>query len=278
MGNGFQFIDIILFGMIAVFLVFRLRNTLGRRDGHEGGFNDPFKSDKEGDPAEGFEDSDDAPDNDADDDNVVHLADRKNDSPDSPDSKDQDQFWADEEGAMENAENAKKAASPDPDPDHDEEHDDALDDALANGMIQIQMIDRGFDSGQFVDGARMAFEMILNAYAGGDTATLKNLLSSEVYGNFSQAIKEREQAGEVLEDTLVEIKRTDYLEAYVESRQAFLTIKFVTDQVNVTRDENGDVVDGNPNEIITVTDIWTFSRDTRSRDPNWSLVATSSLD
>ena len=57
-----------------------------------------------------------------------------------------------------------------------------------------------------------------------------------------------------------------------------MTIKFVTDQVNVTRDENGDVVDGNPNEIITVTDIWTFSRDTRSRDPNWFLVATSSLD
>ncbi|MBT4890559.1 MAG: Tim44 domain-containing protein [Rhodospirillales bacterium] len=258
MGNGFQFIDIILFGMVAAFLIFRLRNSLGKRDGHEGGFKDPFKPNPEKDDLADDVDPDDK-------DNVVHLSDRKQ----SDDVSDE----ASDENWDVLSDNENEAPS-----DHPFKGGEAIDDALADGLMQIQMADNSFDAAQFVEGASMAFEMILNAYAAGDTQTLKNLLSSEVYGNFSQAIKDREQAGEVLEDTLVEIKRADYLEAYVEARQAFVTVKFVSDQVNVTRDENGDVVDGNANEIITVTDIWTFSRDTRSRDPNWALVATSSLD
>ena len=258
MGNGFQFIDIILFGMVAAFLIFRLRNSLGKRDGHEGGFKDPFKPNPEKDDLADDVDPDDK-------DNVVHLSDRKQ----SDDVSDE----ASDENWDVLSDNENEAPS-----DHPFKGGEAIDDALADGLMQIQMADNSFDAAQFVEGASMAFEMILNAYAAGDTQTLKNLLSSEVYGNFSQAIKDREQAGEVLEDTLVEIKRADYLEAYVEARQAFVTVTFVSDQVNVTRDENGDVVDGNANEIITVTDIWTFSRDTRSRDPNWALVATSSLD
>ncbi len=245
MGNGFQFFDIILFGMIAVFLVFRLRNTLGKRDGKEGDYNDPFK------PSDNEEKTDSA-----DDDNVVHFSDRQADQANDDQPADEVGFNNDADGAVSSEES----------------------DALVDGMIQIQMIDRSFDSAQFMSGARGAFEMTLNAYAAGDTQTLKSLLSTEVYSNFAQAIKDREQSGEVLEDTLVGFKRSDYLEAYVEARQAYLTVKFVSEQVNVTRDENGDVVDGDPNQIITVTDIWTFSRDTRSRDPNWVLVATSSLD
>ncbi len=250
MGNGFQFIDIILFAMIAAFLVFRLRNTLGKHGGQQGDYHDPFKS----------KNQKNKPHDEDEDDNVVQLSDRQ--------QQDQDQD--------EQTEDVEENLAP-PRPRHDAGDQDS-DDALAEGMMQIQMSDRNFDAGQFLDGANIAFEMILNAYASGDTATLKTLLSPEVYSNFSQAIKEREQAGEILDDTLVEIKRADYLEAYVEARQAFVTVKFISDQVNVTLDENGDVVDGSPNEIITVTDIWTFSRDLRSRDPNWSLVATSSLD
>lgn len=240
MGNGFQFIDIILFAMIAAFLVFRLRNVLGRRDGHEGGYRDPMGPDASQD--------NEAPE---DDDNVVQLSDR---------NKDEGWPMADE------AEPAQATPSA------------ADDDPLAQGLARIQGADPSFNPGEFMEGAAMAFEMILNAYAAGDTSVLKNLLSADVYGNFAQAIRDREQAGEVLEDTLVDIKAADIVEAYFESRHATVTVKFVTEQVNVTRDENGDVVDGNPNAIITVTDFWTFSRDTGSRDPNWTLVATRSLD
>jgi len=245
MGNGFQFIDIILFAIIAAFLVFRLRNVLGRRDGHEGGYRDPLKPDVQPDRDETQDD----------DDNVVQLSDR---------NKNDDWPLADDNAADEVVHDAAMAV--------DES------DPLAIGLAQIQQADPGFNAGEFMEGAAAAFEMILNAYAAGDTSVLKNLLSADVYGNFNQAIRDREQAGEVLEDTLVDIKDAEIVEAYLESRHASVTIKFVSEQVNVTRDENGDVVDGNPNAIITVTDFWTFSRDTKAKDPNWTLVATRSLD
>ena len=229
MGNGFQFIDIIIFAMIAAYLVFRLRNVLGKRDDNENGFQDLFNQD---------------PSND---DNVVHLKDPNHDTPD--------------DAVM----------------DDDADDLDATD-PLSIGLRQIKDADPGFHPGQFADGANMAFEMILNAYTDGDTAVLKNLLTGDVFGNFNKAIIDREQAGETLEDTLVDIKSNTVVEAYMQGTQAFVTVKFVTEQVNATRAESGDVVDGDPNKIITVTDFWTFARDTKSRDPNWKLVATRSLD
>ncbi len=238
MDAGFP-IDILLFAMVAAYLVFRLRNVLGRRDGHEGNYGDPFKPDERED---GFTESMAEDDHwrDDEEDTVVHLTDRSRD--------------------------------PAPTPASDMDVDGIP------GLAEIAELDNSFDPAGFREGACAAFEMILNAYAAGDTATLKNLLSAEVYGNFAQAIRDREQAGEQLEDTLVGIQAADIVEAYTEGRTAFVTMKFVTEQVNVTRDENGDVVDGDPNKVITVTDFWTFSRDTRSRDPNWALVATQSAD
>jgi predicted lipid-binding transport protein (Tim44 family) len=236
MGNGLQFIDIIIFAMIAAYLVFRLRNVLGKRDDsdNENGFQDLFSQD---------------PSND---DNVVHLQD--------PNRDDRD------DAIMDNDAGDDDAAPADPT------------DPLSIGLRQIKDADSGFNAGQFADGANMAFEMILNAYTDGDAAVLKNLLNGDVFGNFNKAIIDREQAGETLEDTLVDIKSNTVVEAYMQGTQAFVTVKFVTEQVNATRDENGDVVDGDPNKIITVTDFWTFARDTKSRDPNWKLVATRSLD
>jgi predicted lipid-binding transport protein (Tim44 family) len=103
-------------------------------------------------------------------------------------------------------------------------------------------------------------------------------LNSEVLANFSQAIRDREQSGETLEDTLVGILSAEIVEAYVEGGTVNITMKFVSEQINATRDENGDVIDGNPNAVIDVTDFWTFARDTKSSDPNWALVATSNLE
>ncbi|MBT7944059.1 MAG: Tim44/TimA family putative adaptor protein, partial [Alphaproteobacteria bacterium] len=68
------------------------------------------------------------------------------------------------------------------------------------------------------------------------------------------------------------------VEAFVEGKVASVTVKFVSEQINATRDENGDVVDGNPNAVMDASDFWTFSRDTKSNNPNWTLVATNSLE
>ena len=232
MGEGFQFIDIIFFAMIAAFLVLRLRSVLGRRDGNENQLRNRFKAHQD----------------DQSDDNVVELPDQSESSSDDEDPEDSplDAYEDDEQ--------------------------------LFRGLSKIMETDPRFQPDEFLSGSRMAFELILGAYAHGDAETLKPLLSPEVYANFSQVIRKREQNGETLEDTLVGIKSADIVEAYVEDKTANINVKFVSEQINATRDENGDVVDGDPNAVVKGVDFWTFARHTKSRDPNWTLVATSSLD
>jgi predicted lipid-binding transport protein (Tim44 family) len=154
----------------------------------------------------------------------------------------------------------------------------AADGTVENGLVQIRVADPEFAPDEFLAGARVAFEMILDAYASGDVKMLKSLLDPGVFADFEAAIRDREDQGHTVEDTLVGVKTSDIVEAYMEGRVANITVKFVTEQVNVTRDAEGQVAEGNPNEVITVTDFWTFARDTKARDPNWTLVATHSAD
>ena len=147
---------------------------------------------------------------------------------------------------------------------------------LDDGLTQIKLADRNFDDEGFLGGSKAAFEMILSAFAAGDTKTLRPLLSNDVFEDFSGAIKAREEASETLETTLVGFKDTQLIEAELQGKTAFLTVKFVSEQINVTRDDQGGTVDGDPSQVATITDIWTFARNTRSRDPNWTLVATRS--
>ena len=154
----------------------------------------------------------------------------------------------------------------------------AAEGTIDNGLVQIRVADPDFAPDEFLAGARVAFEMILDAFAAGDVKTLKTLLDPGVFADFEAAIRDRENHGHTVEDTLVGFKSADIVEAYMEGRIANITIKFVTEQVNVTRDAEGQVAEGNPNEVITVTDFWTFARDTKARDPNWALVATHSAD
>ncbi|RMD60791.1 MAG: Tim44 domain-containing protein, partial [Alphaproteobacteria bacterium] len=144
------------------------------------------------------------------------------------------------------------------------------------GLTQIQLADKNFDKDHFLAGARAAFEMVLNAYAAGDTKALRPLLSNDVYENFAGAIAERAKAGHTLETTLVGITEAAIVDAELQNKTAFITVKFVSEQVNVVRDKDGNVVEGDPNQVTRITDIWTFARNTRSRDPNWTLVATQS--
>ena len=126
----------------------------------------------------------------------------------------------------------------------------------------------------FLTGARAAYEMIVNAFAEGDRRTLKNLLSREVYDGFEAAITEREKRGETVESRFVSIDNAEITAAELRGRTAQLTVRFQSKLVSVTRDKNGNVIDGNAEKVTDVTDVWTFARDLSSRDPNWKLVAT----
>jgi len=146
--------------------------------------------------------------------------------------------------------------------------------ALATGLDAIAGEDKTFDAKHFVAGARAAYEMIVLAYAEGDRRALKNLLSREVYDGFETAIRDREGKGETVETRFVAIDKSDMTAAELRGRTAHVTVRFVSQLISVTRDKTGNVIDGNPEKVTDVTDVWTFARDLSSRDPNWKLVAT----
>lgn len=145
-----------------------------------------------------------------------------------------------------------------------------------DGLRAISDADPDFEPDSFLEGATAAFEMIVTAYADADRKTLKNLLDKETFESFSGAIDAREDAGQRLEDTLIGIDATDIVDAELRGDTARVTIRFVSQQINVTYDSEGRVVDGDPTTVETVTDVWTFARSVQSRDPNWHLVETRS--
>jgi len=145
---------------------------------------------------------------------------------------------------------------------------------VAVGLDAIAGEDKTFDAKHFVAGARAAYEMIVLAYAEGDRRTLKNLLSRDVYEGFEAAIRERENKGETVETRFVAIDKSDIAGVELRGRTAQITVRFVSQLISVTRDKSGNVIEGNPEKVTEVTDVWTFARDISSRDPNWKLVAT----
>jgi len=138
--------------------------------------------------------------------------------------------------------------------------------------------DPGFDPNHFLDGAKAAYEMVVMAFAQGDETTLNQLLGSDVYDGFQRAIRERETRGEKVESSLVGIDKADIIEAEVKNRTGYVTVKFVSELISVTRDAEGEVVEGDPKKVREVTDIWTFARDVSSKNPNWKLVATEAAN
>jgi predicted lipid-binding transport protein (Tim44 family) len=148
--------------------------------------------------------------------------------------------------------------------------------SLAHGLDGIAAQDSSFDPRHFLSGARSAYEMIVLAFANGDRRALKDLLSSEVYESFEAAIKEREKQEQKTETRFVSIDKAEIVGAETRDRAAQLTVRFVSQMISVTRDKAGTIVEGNPDKVADITDVWTFARDTTSRDPNWKLVGTGS--
>lgn len=231
----------IIFLALAVFIFLRLRSVLGQRTGRE---RPPFNPYSARDAARAA-----AKDNAAKDNKVVTL------QPSRP------------------ADPAKSADKPAPAADR-WKGITGPDTPLAAGLDAIVRDDADFDAKHFVTGARAAYEMIVTAFAAGDRRSLKNLLSKDVYDGFDNAIREREQRGETVESHFVSLAGADITGADMRGRNAQITMRFNSQLISVTRDRAGAVIDGSPEKVTDVTDVWTFARDTSSRDPNWKLVAT----
>jgi predicted lipid-binding transport protein (Tim44 family) len=154
-------------------------------------------------------------------------------------------------------------------------HGDA---AVSGGLAAIGAADPAFSPKSFLDGAKQAYEMVLEAYAGGDRKTLKNLLEKDVYDGFDHAMTEREAKGLTVESTFVGLPKIEITHASFDKRNAVVAVQFHAEIVSVTRDKDGAVVEGAVGEVKPIADEWTFSRSPKSRDPNWKLVATNPLD
>jgi predicted lipid-binding transport protein (Tim44 family) len=231
-------ISTIILLVVAVLIFLRLRSVLGQRTGRERPPYDPYSVRR---PAA---------------DNVVTLPGRAAEAPTSAEST----------RPVEATETAGTA---------DRWKGIAADGStLAAALDAIVGVDRTFDPKHFIAGARTAYEMIVTAYAEGDRRTLRNLLARDVYDGFETVINERESRGETAETRFVSIDTTELTNAELRGRTAQVTVRFASHLVTVVRDRSGNVIDGNPDKVTDVTDIWTFSRDLSARDPNWKLVAT----
>jgi predicted lipid-binding transport protein (Tim44 family) len=237
MSDGFAYIDILFFAMVAAFIAYRLRSVLGRRTGLE---RNPLERREAEARARGAEVKPDA-------DNVVNLPDRGRRMPDPV---------------------AADAAPP-------ELPDANVAPTASAGLAAIQAADRSFDLAGFVPGATSAFGMIVDAFAKGDVQTLRPLLADQVFRNFKAAIDQREAAGEQLMTEIMAEPSAEIVDAALVGRNARITLRFMSRQINVTRDAAGRVIGGDPARPEEVVDLWTFERDVRSRDPNWLLTETA---
>jgi predicted lipid-binding transport protein (Tim44 family) len=228
----------IFFLIAAVVIFFQLRNVLGRRTGNERPPFDPYTAARNK-----SQDANGKPEN------VVSLPQRKR-VPGEP------------------AEDAYVAIDAFAKPGTD----------LNKGLRAIKDADASFEPKGFVEGAKMAYEMIVMAYADGDRKTLKNLLSREVFDGFVAAIADREGRSEKIQSSFVGIDKADIVSAEMKGGEAHVTLRIVSELISATRDKAGEVIDGDPETVAEVKDVWTFARDTRSRDPNWKLVATEEED
>jgi predicted lipid-binding transport protein (Tim44 family) len=195
MSNSFGYIDIILLGMIAGFIILRLRSILGRKTGHQSKVYPNFAEKKFNIPSNDL-----------------------------------------------------------------------------NPIKQNHELLEGKDKKEFLKGAEIAYETILTSFASGDLKKLKNLLTSSMYINFSGAIDVRNNNKTISEFTFIGIKESS-VEKYEKIKDdMFATVKFVAEVISVKKDKNNKIIEGNPDKIKFVSDVWKFTRNINNKSPNWNLA------
>lgn len=145
---------------------------------------------------------------------------------------------------------------------------------VRDGLAAIQRADPSFDVDGFLEGAGRAFGVIVAAFAAGERERIRPLLADPVYRSFDAAIAEREHSGFTRETRLVKMHPTTVEAARMDGPRAVVTVQFETEKTDVTRDAEGNVLEGDPDIPERATDLWTFARDTRQGDPNWLLIRT----
>lgn len=141
------------------------------------------------------------------------------------------------------------------------------------GVVAIAASDPSFTADSFLQGAKIAFEMVFDAFVKADKNTLKMLLSDAVYNEFSAAIDERKNNSTKTETTLVSVEKMQIEQAEKDKNIARVTVKFVSEQITVVRDSEGKIIEGDPSNVDNVEDEWVFERDVTSRNPNWKITA-----
>lgn len=226
---------------VAVFVLFRLRSVLGTRTGNE---RPPVDRTRPARTEKSAETSDET---------VVPLRPRPA-QPDLDDERRARKLEAEiEQASVGNAE-------------------------LAAGLKAVAGADPTFSPKTFLEGAKQAYEMIVTAYAEGDRQTLKNLLDKPIFDSFQRAIAEREAEGKTVDFTFVGLPRIAIVDADYDKKDVTVTVDFHAEVVSATRDKDGQLVEGNADQVQMLADEWTFARNPKSRDPNWKVVATSQLD
>ncbi len=224
MNDGFPYFDVVLWAMVAGFLILRLRALLGRSSHDEPGRIEPRPV--PGDPHGG---------------EAVPA------------------------GTLERPRSeAERRLEENP--------------RLRQALARVRRIDPGFDLEAFLDGARGFYGLVLEAFWAGDRERLRPFLSDEVFADFDVAIRAREEAGETIEGRVVDIERIEIADIRLDGTKAEIDLRYEAELVAITRDRQGRIVAGNPSDTVRAVDVWTLERDLASEDPNWTLVATRTLE
>tara|TARA_A200000113_G_C8728607_1_gene310801 strand:- start:28 stop:711 length:684 start_codon:yes stop_codon:yes gene_type:complete len=219
--NNFPFIDIFILAMIAIFIINRLRNSLGKKTGNETDIAQKFSQK----PSK-FTES-------------------------NPDKE------------IEKSKNQVKEAK------NIILHKNSSINEKLNNIVKV---DPSFTVENFIDGAKKAFEYILVKYSENDLKSLKSLLAPQILTNFTDQIKLRQKQKQILGITILKIDDPEIIDvSIVKNKQCFIKLEFKSQQVQTTKDSNNKVIDGNDNLILNISELWTFSKEIKNKNPNWIL-------
>ena len=219
--NNFPFIDIFILAMIAVFIINRLRNSLGKKTGNETDIAQKFSQK----PSK-FTES-------------------------NPDKE------------IEKSKNQVKEAK------NIILHKNSSINEKLNNIVKV---DPSFTVESFIDGAKKAFEYILVKYSENDLKSLKSLLAPQILTNFTDQIKLRQKQKQILGITILKIDDPEIIDVSIlKNKLCFIKLEFKSQQVQTTKDSNNKVIDGNDNLILNISELWTFSKEIKNKNPNWIL-------
>ena len=220
--NSFPYIDILILAMVAIFIINRLKNTLGKKTGNENDLADKYSQGrsryKESNP-----------------DKVVE----------------------------------KSFVPKDIEVSREILHDDPSTNKV---LRKIKSVDKNFLLDSFLDGSKKAFEYIIKNYSEENIKPLKKLLSSKMYSMFDNQISKRSKKGQNLDINIIGVKDPEIVSADIKNnKMAEIKVKFMSEQVQIVKNSSGKIVEGDNNQILSITENWLFYKTLNSKDPNWIL-------